>query len=288
MVHPVRQAHHVECRLHVLAPLRLREFCQQQRQLHILKRRQHRNQVVHLEDEPNMPRAPLRQLAPRHVRDFVTVHGDAAFGRHVQSTKQIQQRGFPRAARPHESHKVALVHIQIKPLQHLNLFPATAVVLRQPAYLNQALPASLAIHSNHLRRSCFRLPISSPYFLICTACPSCILAGPFTTTASPATIPDKISVCVPCAFPSATARRSSFSFFTRNTIFLPPSSCKASFGSKAATTGALASAFFTGSSLKNVTLIPMSGKIRGSSLSNEMRTFTVAFCRSAVGITVRT
>ena len=42
------------------------------------------------------------------------------------------------------------------------------------------------------------------------------------------------------------------------------------------------------SSARKATLTPMSGRIFGSSLSNEMRTLTVAFCRSAVGMTVRT
>ncbi len=51
---------------------------------------------------------------------------------------------------------------------------------------------------------------------------------------------------------------------------------------------AAARLFSFGSSPRKVTFTPMSGKIRGSSLMNEMRTFTVAFWRSAVGITVRT
>ena len=38
---------------------------------------------------------------------------------------------------------------------------------------------------------------------------------------------------------------------------------------------------------RNATLIPMSGSMRGSSFKNEIRTFTVAFWRSAVGISFR-
>jgi hypothetical protein len=62
----------------VLAPLGLRELGQQQRKFDVLERRQHRNQVVHLKNESHVPRAPLRQFARRHVRDFIAVHGDAA------------------------------------------------------------------------------------------------------------------------------------------------------------------------------------------------------------------
>ncbi len=83
------------------------------------------------------------------------VYGNAPLRRHIQSAKQIQQRGFSGAARPHESHEIALIHIQIEPLQHLNLFTAAAVRLRKPAHLNQTLPVPLAIHSNHLRSSYF-------------------------------------------------------------------------------------------------------------------------------------
>ncbi len=41
-------------------------------------------------------------------------------------------------------------------------------------------------------------------------------------------------------------------------------------------------------SARKATLTPMSGRIRGIELSNEIRTLTVAFWRSAVGMTVRT
>ena len=39
---------------------------------------------------------------------------------------------------------------------------------------------------------------------------------------------------------------------------------------------------------RNVTFTPISGRIRGSSFLNAMRTRTVAFCRSAVGTIVIT
>jgi acyl-CoA thioesterase-1 len=62
VVHAVGQANDAERGFHVLAPLGLGELGQQERQLHVLERGEHRNQVVHLEDEPHVARAPSGQL----------------------------------------------------------------------------------------------------------------------------------------------------------------------------------------------------------------------------------
>src|SRR5215470_10439360 len=94
MVHTVSQSDNVQRCLDVLAPFRLGELGEQQRQLDILKRGKNRNQVVHLKDEAYVPGPPLRERAARHVGDFVSVHGDGASGRNIQAAKQIQQRGL--------------------------------------------------------------------------------------------------------------------------------------------------------------------------------------------------
>src|SRR5215470_110043 len=66
VVHAISEAHYFERGLHVLAPLGLRQARQEQRQLDVLERGEHGNQVVHLEHEPYVTRAPGRQLAPGH------------------------------------------------------------------------------------------------------------------------------------------------------------------------------------------------------------------------------
>ena len=48
-----------ESGLHMRAALRLGEVGEQQRQLHILKRGEHGDEVIHLEDEPNVASAPF-------------------------------------------------------------------------------------------------------------------------------------------------------------------------------------------------------------------------------------
>ena len=163
MIHPIREADDSEGSLDVLAALGFRELGQQQRQLDVLKRSEHGNQVVHLENESDMARAPLGELAAGHVRDLVAGDGNAAFRGHVQAAEEIEQRSLAGAAGAHEGDELALVHVEIQTLQNMNYFAAAAVGLIEPADLNQTACVSCAVHSNHFGGS---------YFLISTASPS--------------------------------------------------------------------------------------------------------------------
>ncbi len=58
MPRPVAEPDEAEHRFHPGAPLGLRERAQEQRQLDILGRIQHRHQIVELEDDPERLRAP--------------------------------------------------------------------------------------------------------------------------------------------------------------------------------------------------------------------------------------
>ena len=66
----VGEPHDAEGGHHVVAALLLREAREQQRQLDVLERRQHGNEVVQLEDEPDVPRAPRRERAFRQPADL--------------------------------------------------------------------------------------------------------------------------------------------------------------------------------------------------------------------------
>src|SRR2546426_10503628 len=96
-----------------------------------------------------MPGSPLRKLAPGHMSDFVASHRDAARGRHIQPTDQIEKRGFPRTTRAHERHEISLIHVQIEPLKYVNLLAPALVFLVQPAHLNQARRTSPPIPTHH-------------------------------------------------------------------------------------------------------------------------------------------
>ena len=102
----------------MLAALGFRETCEQQREFDVLVRRQHRDEVVHLEDEPDVPGAPLCQLAARHVGDLVARDGNGAGRGNVEAAEKVEQRGFSRAARPHEADEVALVDVEVEALEN--------------------------------------------------------------------------------------------------------------------------------------------------------------------------
>ena len=123
----------------MLAAFGFREIREQQRQLDVLKRGEHRDEVVHLEDEADVAGPPLGQLVGGHVRDFVAGDGDAAVRRDIEAAQQIEQGGLARAAGPHEGHEIAFVDVEIQALQHLDLFAAAAVGLVQTANLDEAV-----------------------------------------------------------------------------------------------------------------------------------------------------
>ncbi len=58
VAHAVGEPHHRQGRLHVRAPLLARERGEEERQLDVAVRGEDRDQVVHLEDEPDVARAP--------------------------------------------------------------------------------------------------------------------------------------------------------------------------------------------------------------------------------------
>src|SRR5882762_7245596 len=155
VIHALGKADDAERGLHVLAALGLGEFCEKQGQLDVLKGGEHGDEVVHLKDEADMARAPLRELVAGHVRDFIAGHGDAAVRGDVEAAKQIEQRGLAGAAGAHEADEVAFVHVQIEALQDLDFFAAATVSFVQSADLNQTVGFSSAIDSDHLSCSCY-------------------------------------------------------------------------------------------------------------------------------------
>ena len=97
------------------------------RQFDVLKRGQHRDEVVHLEDETDVARAPVGQLAAGHVRDFIAGHADGATRGNIEAAQQIEQSRLARAARPHEGHEIALIDIKVQALQDVDVLIAAAV-----------------------------------------------------------------------------------------------------------------------------------------------------------------
>jgi hypothetical protein len=84
------------------------ELGQQQRQLDILRGRQHRHQVVELEDEADIGRAPARQLTLAQALDVLAGELDLAGAGRVDAAEQVQQRRLARAGRTHDGDEVAM------------------------------------------------------------------------------------------------------------------------------------------------------------------------------------
>ena len=80
---------------------------EQQRQLHVLERRQHRDQVERLEHEAHVPRAPrARARSSRAWRGPSPATSTVPAVGRVEPADQVQDRGLARARRPHQREEV--------------------------------------------------------------------------------------------------------------------------------------------------------------------------------------
>ena len=133
VVHPVAQADQLQRRGRVLHPLLLLQMRQRQGQLHVLHRRQHRNQIEGLENESDILVAPVRDLAVAELAQIVPEHADLAAGRGIHRRDQVQQSGFTGAGRPHERHELALLDIDIHFFERDHVELVADEFLREPA-----------------------------------------------------------------------------------------------------------------------------------------------------------
>src|SRR5690606_22475892 len=120
-------------------PLGAAHLAQQQRQLDVLLRAQHRQQVVELEDEADVLGAPARQFAGLELVDALAVDADAAGGGRVQAADQVQQGGLARARRAHQGDEGTALDLEVDAVQHFHLLLAAGVVLGELPDLDQGL-----------------------------------------------------------------------------------------------------------------------------------------------------
>jgi hypothetical protein len=124
---------------------------QQQRQLDVLLRRQHRHQVVALEDEADVLGAPGGQRVRCPARRCAGRRRELAGAGRVEAADQVEQGGLARARRPHQRDEVALGDVQVDAVQHLDALGAADVGLGQAADLDQR-PAFASTGRQRLRR----------------------------------------------------------------------------------------------------------------------------------------
>ena len=150
VVHALREPHEAQRGLHVRrAAPPPRSGRQQQRQLDVAIGREHGDQVVGLEHEAHVARAPGGELAARHRRDLVAGHADGAGARHVQAAEQVEQRRLARSARAHEGDELARADVEVQPLEDADLLAAAHVALAEAARPDQGLPVPVAVDSHH-------------------------------------------------------------------------------------------------------------------------------------------
>ena len=96
----------------MLAALLLGELGEEQRELDVLEGVEDGDEVVELEDEADVPRAPRGQGGLVEARDLPAVNDDAAARRPIDAGDEVQQCGLARARRPHEREEVAARNVE--------------------------------------------------------------------------------------------------------------------------------------------------------------------------------
>src|SRR5207237_4622189 len=181
---------------------------------------------------------------------------DRPLGRRVESANQVEQRRLAGAGRSHQREELALGDLEVRALQHLDAFRAA------PERLVNILRSNERFYTHWTT----------------TFAPSARFGVGERTTRSPDCNPASTSTRSPSVPPSFTARRSTASPRTTNAKLSAPTVLIAGRGTSAV--GCAAGAAASPAWRRNVTLIAMSGRMRGSSCVNPSRTSTVAFWRS--------
>ena len=121
MLRAMRQSDHRQRRLHVLLPVRLGKVREQQWQLHVPFRREHGHQIVKLENETDVARAPRGEGAVGQLINSFSGDDHRAFGRPVKAADQIQQGGLARTRRTHQREEFTGGDLQMQVRQHVNI-----------------------------------------------------------------------------------------------------------------------------------------------------------------------
>src|SRR6185312_2810108 len=166
----------------VLLALRGPKLGQQQRQFHVLLRAQHRQQVVELEHEADVGRAPFCERALAEFVDARAADRDAAVAGRIQATDQVQQGGLARSGRTHQGEEVALRDVEIDMMQHFDLLLAAFVYFADIADFYKI--THCVVLAEYVLVELVYLPAPTV-----TLAPSFNSAGGCLTTCVPATMP---------------------------------------------------------------------------------------------------
>jgi sterol desaturase/sphingolipid hydroxylase (fatty acid hydroxylase superfamily) len=153
-----------------------------EREHHVLPRREKRNQVRKLENEPDLLPSQALQIPPPASMDVVTVEHDAALGRLGDEPEDGEESRLSRAARSHDREQLAAPHCEADPLERLDAGGAFAEDLDQVCGLDDEPPCALAVHvpstlrastlmARRIARRLLRIAIAEITTTICTMSP---------------------------------------------------------------------------------------------------------------------
>ena len=135
MVEAVRQAHDVQRDGGALLALAARKVGQQQRQLDVFLGIQHRHQVVELEHQAYVARAPRGQAAVRQLVDSFAADLYGALAGPIETADQIEQRGLAGSRGAHQRQELAFRNLQIESAKHVDFL---APALEYLVYISNA------------------------------------------------------------------------------------------------------------------------------------------------------
>ena len=176
MLHAVGEAHEVERHLDALAPLAPRERREQQRQLDVLERVEHRHQVVELEDEADVRARQSASSASESLRDVLAVDQQLARIGLVDAGDEVEQRRLARSRGPHERDEVALGDGERDVEEHRHVLAAAPVALGEMRDLDDGARGRPGRGAHFLRST--------------TVAPSASFSGGESATLSPAFAPE--------------------------------------------------------------------------------------------------
>src|SRR5262249_4715546 len=143
-------------------------------------------EVVELEHEAHVRRAPPREVAAAQPVDALAVDHDRSRRGRVEPADQVQQRRLARARRAHQRDEVTTRNVEVDAVQDLDRLAAAPIRLGDAADLDED------VHLSVTR----------------TVAPSLSEGGGATTTRSPARRPLTTSRSAPTVWPGVTLRRS--------------------------------------------------------------------------------
>jgi hypothetical protein len=130
------------------------QFGEQQRQFDVLRRGQHRHQIIELEDEADIGGAPGGEFALGETIDALVGHRNLAGVGAIDAAEQIEQRGLARTGRPHDRDEIAAGDRKVEMIEDRDRFLALGETL---GYAGKANHRLFGCHACLLRDSGWKL-----------------------------------------------------------------------------------------------------------------------------------